>query len=137
MEMGQAAKGSWELPLAPMIFHLGHFLDDVEDHIWTQEQWLLAYACALQHMAEAHDGRCWLNWLPWPSIWLVVVTEAFMEEMGVQHPEAKVMDCWGVPPVPLPCQCEGLEWAQVSKLINELACRRPLSGSDSKASCQT
>ena len=75
-----------------MLFHLVQFLDDAEDQISTQEQWLLAYAHVLQCMAEAHHGCCWLNQLPHPSIQLAVVTEAFMEETGVQHPEAKVMD---------------------------------------------
>ena len=69
MEIGQAVKGSWMLhPLALTIFHLGQFLDEVEDHVWTQEQWLLAYAHALQHMVEAHNGLCWLNQPPRPSI---------------------------------------------------------------------
>ena len=45
---------------------------------------------------------------------LMVVTEAFMEEMGVKHPKTKVTDCWAIPPVSLPCQLEGPEWAPVS-----------------------
>ena len=69
-----------------LIFHLGQFLDDTEYHIWTQEQWLLAYASVLQCMAEANDGCCWLNRLPQPSFQLVVVIEAFMEEMGLTTP---------------------------------------------------
>ena len=63
----------------PLIFHLGQFLDDSEDRVWTQKQWLLAYTHVLQCTVEAHDGHCWLNQLLWLSIWLVVVAEVFME----------------------------------------------------------
>ena len=121
-------EGLGAAPPAPLIFHLGQFLDDLEDHVWTEKQWLLAYAHMLQHTAEAHDSCCWLNQPPWLSIQLAAVAEAFMDETGVDHLEAKVTNCWRVPPFPLPCQCEGLEWAWVSRLINKLACWRPNKG---------
>ena len=82
----------------PLIFHLGQFLDDLESCVWTQKQWLLAYAWVLQHTAEAHDSHSWDNYPPWQSIQLTAVVEAFMYEMGVDHSEAQVTDYWGGSP---------------------------------------
>ena len=47
-------------PPGPTVLNIGQFLnEDLTGHGWSQQEWLLAYAHALQHMGEAMDERTW------------------------------------------------------------------------------
>ena len=82
--------------------------------MWMQQQWLLAYAHNLQHVAEATTSHWWLN-----------EVKAFMYMTKVQHPAASVMCCWGDRLPQVPYQHDGGEYTRVITLINKFACRLP------------
>ena len=60
----------------------------------TVQEWLLAYACTLQHVGEAAHRRSWHsngdNCTPQVSL----LVDAFLEETSVQLVEADIVDCW-------------------------------------------
>ena len=90
--------------------------------MWMQQQWLLAYACALQCVAEAYTSCCWLKEVPKPSVQVTDLVKAFMDVTRVQHPAASVTYCWGDLPSQVPYQNDSEEYTRVTMLINELAC---------------
>ena len=60
----------------------------------TVQEWLLAYAHALQCVGEAAHGRSWHsngnNCTPQVSL----LVDTFLEEMSAQLVEADIIDCW-------------------------------------------
>ena len=80
-------------PPVPTILNIGQFLEDSGSHMWMQQQWLLAYAHALQHIAEATTGHCWLNKVSKPSVQITDLVKAFMDVTEVQHLAASVTCC--------------------------------------------
>ena len=54
--------------------------------------WLLAYACMLQHMGEAADGKMW--WVCF-TLQISLLVDVFIQETGVELVEADIASCWG------------------------------------------
>ena len=45
-------------PPTPTVLNIGQFLnEDLTGHDWSQQEWLFTYACVLQCIGEAADGR--------------------------------------------------------------------------------
>ena len=90
-------------PPTPTVLNIGQFLnEDLTGHGWSQQKWLLAYACMLQHMGKATD---WRTWRPnrkcfTPQISMLVY--AFLEATGAEMVEADVAHCWGQLPQTIP-----------------------------------
>ena len=57
--------------------------------------WLLAYACTLQHMGEATEGRTWHPIGIHFTLQVSLLVDTFIEEMGVELTELKITSCWG------------------------------------------
>ena len=85
--------------------NIGQFLNaDTTGHGWSAQQWLKAYACGLQHIGEAAEGR---HWRPegesfTPKVLLPL--EAFIGMKGAQDVEDCAVDCWSEPLGDVPCQ---------------------------------
>ena len=82
--------------------------------MWTQWQWLLAYAHALQRMVEAMTGHCWLNEMPKLSIRVTDLVKAFINVTEVQHPVVSMTHCWVDPPSRVLYQHDIGEYTQVN-----------------------
>ena len=81
-------------PPTPTMLNIGQFLDGGPkegDHT----PWLLAYACALQHVGKAAERRTWhpSGMCFTPQISLLV--DAFIEETGAELIELNIASCWG------------------------------------------
>ena len=107
---------------APNILNIGQFLDeDLTGHGWNEQQWLLAYARALQCMGEAANGRTWKpngRCFP-PQISLLV--DAFLEVTNAEVMEADVMCCWSEPLKTIPLQKDRGAFAHVISYLDNLA----------------
>ena len=104
MEVDQAVKRAYVLPPVPTILNIGQFLGEPGGCVWMQQEWLLVYAHALQHMVEAMTGCCWLNKMPKPSIRVTDLAKVFMNVTKVQHLVVSVTCCWMDPPSRVPYQ---------------------------------
>ena len=91
-------------PLAPSLLNIAQFLDEVPDRKHTEEEWLLAYARVLQHVAEASGEHKWINIYQRPVVHTADLIEAFMITTEVQHEVRDVARCWGEPPDLCPTQ---------------------------------
>ena len=81
---------------APSVLNIGHWL--WEGHKEDDRQcWIGAYACSLQHMAEASDGWSWTieGKTMVPEISSLV--ETFMAVTGTHMPLHAVQQCWPIP----------------------------------------
>ena len=112
-------------PICPpslTVLNIGQFLDeDTEEKGWDQQQWLLAYAHALQHMGEAADGR---NWRPnrvrfTPQVSQLV--NAFIDGTQVELVEAEVILCWNEPQQEAPHQRDEGIFVEVISCLDQLA----------------
>ena len=81
-------------PPAPTMLNIGQFLDE-EPEEGDRMPWLLAYACALQHMGEATEGWtcCPMGMCFTPQVSQLV--DAFIEEMEAELTELRIASCWG------------------------------------------
>ena len=79
---------------APTVLNIRQFLDECPKE-GDNTPWLLAYACALQHMDEAANGRMWhpsgVHFTPQIS----PLVDAFIEETGAELMEADIDSCLG------------------------------------------
>ena len=89
--MVEVATTNFCLP-APIMLNSGQFLDE-EPREGDHTPWLLAYACALQHMGEAMEGRMW------HPIWMCFTPEVSplvdtcIEETGAELTELRIASC--------------------------------------------
>ena len=92
---------------------------------WSKQQWLEAYAKALQCIGEAAEGRKWVpvdkNFTPRVS----PLVKAFLGVPDVDVKEDCAMDCWGDNPEQVPQQKDKGAHAKVISYLNELATHRP------------
>ena len=116
--MGAGAAGTWELAKhflamwqwmvevattnfclpAPTMLNIGQFLDEeLEEGDCTP--WLLAYACSLQHMGEATEGRMWCPIGMHFTLQVSPLSDIFIREMRVELTELRITSCWGQPAV--------------------------------------
>ena len=109
----------------PSLLNIVQFLDEVPDHEHTEEEWLLAYARVLQHVAEASRGHEWINIYPHPVVRTMVLVEAFMITTEVQHKVRDVARCWGEPPDLCSVQPWVPEYTQVMAHLDSMAMRVP------------
>ena len=106
-------------PPAPTMLNIGQFLKGCPrkgDHT----PWLLAYACALQHMGEAAEGKTWhpSGVCCTPQISLLV--DAFVEETGAELIELNTASCWGQLLKEVLRQKDEGPWADVISYMDEL-----------------
>ena len=118
---GKVSKTPICLP-SPTVLNIGQFLDeDTEEKGWDQQQWLLAYAHALQHVGEAADGRTWrpnrVRFTPQVS----QLVNAFIDGTRLELVEAEVILCWNEPPQKVPCQRDEGVFAEVISHLDQLA----------------
>ena len=106
--------------LAPSLLNIVQFLDEVPGHEHTEEEWLLAYAKALQRVAEASVGCEWVNTYPRPVVHTADLVKAFVMAMEVQHKVRDIARCWGKPPDSCPVQPWVQEFAQVTALLDSM-----------------
>ena len=109
-------------PPSPTVLNIGQFLDeDMEEKGWDQQQWLLAYACTLQHVGEAVDGRTWrpngVRFTPQVS----QMVDAFIDGTRAELVEAKVIFCWNEPLWEVPCQRDEGVFPEVISHLDQLA----------------
>ena len=81
-------------PLTPTVLNIGQFLDEAQvGGSWSKQQWLEAYAKALQHIGETAEGRKWVpvdkNFTPRIS----PLVQAFLGVLDVDVKEDHAMDC--------------------------------------------
>ena len=108
------------------ILNIGQFHDkDLTGHGWSMQQWLLAYAPALQYIEEAADGRtCRPNGRHFtPQISLLV--DAFLEMTNAEVMEADVMHCWRKPPKTILLKRNKGAFAHIISYLNYLAQHLP------------
>ena len=76
----------------PTMLNIVQFLDE-EPEEGDRMPWLLAYACALQRMGEAAEGRMWhpMGMHFTPQVFPLVDT--FIEEMGAELTELRIASC--------------------------------------------
>ena len=72
---------------------------DLEDHV----AWMLAYACALQHIGEATAGWRWHPCGMHFSMQVSTLVDMFIIETGVELAEVDITLCWclGASKIPL------------------------------------
>ena len=107
-------------PPAPTVLNIGQLLNECPkegDHT----PWLLAYACTLQCVGEATDGRMW-----WPSGMdftpqISLLVDVFIQETGAELVEADIASFWGQPLEEVPCQKDEGPFMEVISYLDELA----------------
>ena len=109
----------------PSLLNIAQFLDEVPDHEHTEEEWLLTYVRALQHVAEAFGGHEWINIYPCPMVRTADLVEAFMMAMEVWHEVRDEAQCWGEPPDSCPTQPRVQEFVQVTAHLDSMVMRVP------------
>ena len=98
----------------------GAVLDEVPGHEHTEKEWLLAYARALQPVAEASRGCEWVNTYLRPVVCTADLVKAFMMVMEVQHKARDIARYWDEPPDSCPAQPRVQEFAQVTALLDSM-----------------
>ena len=83
-------------PPTPNMLNIGQFLNEAQvGETWSEQQWLEAYARALQHIGEAAEGRKWVcvdkNFTPRVSL----LVKAFLGVLDMDVRKDHAMDCWG------------------------------------------
>ena len=107
-------------PPAPTMLNIGHFLDEElkeGDHM----PWLLAYACALQHMGEAAEGRMWhpIGMRFTPQVFPLVDT--FIKDTGAELTELGIASCRGQLAAEVLLQKQDGPFADVIAYLGDLA----------------
>ena len=89
------------------------------------QEWLLAYAHALQCVGEVAHGRSWCsngdNYTPQVSM----LVDVFLEEMDVQLIKADILDCWNTSKGDVLWQCDTGCFAEVVSYLDELMTQPP------------
>ena len=114
-------------PPTPTSLTIGQFLPrEFTEPSGMVQEWLLAYAHALQCVGKAAHRRLWHNngddFTPQVSL----LVDTFLEEMNVQLVEADIIDCWDGPAGEVPWQRDTGCFMDVISHLNELA-MHPLS----------
>ena len=108
---------------APTSLNIGQFL--LRGFMGTVQEWLLAYACTLQHIREAANGRSWCsngdNCTPQASL----LVDAFLEEMSAQLVKADMVDCWDASTGDIPWQSDTSCFMDVISYLDELVMHHP------------
>ena len=89
--MVEVATTNFCLP-APTMLNIGQFLDE-ELKEGDPIPWLLAYACTLQCMGEAAEGRMWHPIGMHFTLQVSPLVDAFIEEMGAEPTELRITSC--------------------------------------------
>ena len=91
----------------------------------TVQEWLLAYARALQHVGEAAYARSWCsngdNYTPQVSL----LVDAFLEVTDARLIEADIIDCWNTCEGDVPQQCDTGCFTEVVSYLAKLTTRTP------------
>ena len=122
-------------PPAPSLLNIPQFLDEVPDHEHTEEEWLLAHARVLQHVA--YRGCKWINIYPHPMVHTADLVEAFMMATEVWHEARDVAQCWGKHLDLRPTQPCIQEFAQVTAHLDSMATRVPSQQAFDELVCPT
>ena len=83
--------------------------------------WLEAYACVLQHVWEAAEGRRWRPEGEGFAPKVSPLVEAFIGVTGAWDAEDCAVDCWSKPPGDVPCQRDEGAHANVISYFDKLA----------------
>ena len=114
-------------PPAPTVLNIGQFLnEDSTGHGWIQQEWLLAYACALQQMGEATYGRMWRPNGKRFTPQISMLVDAFLEVDGAKVVKADVACCWSKLPPTVPWQRDEGTFANVTSHLDNLAQQQPM-----------
>ena len=90
---------SFVCPPTPTVLNTGQFLDeDLIGYGWSQQEWLLAYAHALQHMGEAVDRRMWRPNRKHFTPQISMLVDTSLEAPGAKVVKADMDHCWSEPP---------------------------------------
>ena len=113
-------------PSMPTVLNIRQFFDeDSIGHGWSQQKWLLAYACMLQYLGEATDGRMWRpngkHFMPQISM----LVDAFLEVTSAVVVKADVAHCWSEPPPTIPWQRDKGTFVNVISHLDNLAQHQP------------
>ena len=118
-----------KIPICPpflIVLNIGQFLDeDMEEKGWDQQQWLLAYACALQHVGEAANRRTWRPNRVWFTPQVSQLVDAFIDGTWAELVEAKVILSWNELPWEVPCQRDEGVFVEVISHLDQLAKHLP------------
>ena len=90
------------------------------------QEWLLAYAHALQHVGEVAHGRSWhSNGDSYTPPQVSTLVDAFLEEMDVQLIEKDIIDCLDATKGDVPWQCDAGYLAEVVSYLDKLVMGPP------------
>ena len=117
--MVEVATTNFCLP-TPTMLNIGQFLDE-EPEEGDHMPWLLAYACTLQCMGEATEGRMWHPMGMHFTLQVSLLVDAFIEEMGVELTELRITSCWGQLAAEVPLQKQDGFFADVIAYLDDLA----------------
>ena len=109
-------------PPTPTVLNIRQFLDeDLTGHGWIQQEWLLAYAHALQHVGEAQMGGTWRpngkHFMPQISM----LVDALLKVTDAKVVEADVAHCWSELPLTVLLQRDKGTFADVISHLDSLA----------------
>ena len=109
-------------PPSQTVLNIGQFLDeDAEEKGWDQQQWLLAYVHALQHVGEAANRRTWRPNGVWLTPQVSQLVDAFIDGTQVELVEAEVILCWNELLREVLCQRDEGIFAEVIPHLDQLA----------------
>ena len=91
----------------------------------TVQEWLLAYAHALQHVGEAAHRRLWHSNGDDYTLQVSLVVDMFVEVTDVQLLEADIVDCWNTSEGDILQQCDTSCFAEVVSYLEVLVTRPP------------
>ena len=86
----------------------------------TVQEWLLAYAHALQRVGEVAHVRSWCSNGDSYTPQVSMLVDTFPEEMDVQLIEADIIDCWDATEGDIPWQCDAGCFTEVVSYLDEL-----------------
>ena len=84
------------------------------------QEWLLAYAHALQHVGEVAHGRSWHSNGDNYTLQVSLLVDAFLEVTDAWLIEADIVDCWNTSEGDVPQQCDTGCFAEVVSYLDEL-----------------
>ena len=116
--MVEVAATNFCLP-APTMLNICQLLDEeLEEGDCTP--WLLAYACTLQSMGEAAEGRTWCPMGMCFTLQVSPLMDTFIEEMGVELTELRIASCWSQLAVEVLLQKQDGPFADVIAYLDDL-----------------
>ena len=107
-------------PPAPTMLNIGQFLKGCPRE-WDHTPWLLAYACALQSVGVATEGRMWHSSGVCFTPQISPLVNAFIGETGAELIELDIATCWGQLLEGVLCQKDEGPFAEVISYLDELA----------------